>query len=303
MAEQTGEEGDHRPGHAGHLDQQAEEHEQRHRQQDQVRHALVDAPDDDHQRRAGGQRQIAEDAQAEGEGDRDAGEDAAGRDADEEDQQVRPAQVFEQRGGEPEGADDGDDDGRGRDQFPAAACLRQAQRRERRHQPDARGQRGGAPGIGDLQGRRGDRPFLQGIFPGRPGNHHQEGQAGAGGHGFQQGPLLAPGTGQERRHAHVLAAAQGHRRAEHGQPEEQDGGQLVRPDQRAVQDETCDHAREQHGDVGQHQECRRHFHQQAERGLQAGEFGQMGQIGHANLPVLRSSKAQASSPYLAFHSA
>ena len=38
----AGQEIHHRPRHAGHLDQQAEKHEQRHCQQDQVRHALVD---------------------------------------------------------------------------------------------------------------------------------------------------------------------------------------------------------------------------------------------------------------------
>src|SRR5450432_2759542 len=37
------------------------------------------------------------------------------------------------------------------------------------------------------------------------------------------------------RHAHVLAAAERDRRAEHREPQEQDRGQFVRPDQRLVQ--------------------------------------------------------------------
>ena len=77
MAEQAGQERHHRPRHAGHLDQQAEEDEQRHGEQDEVRHALVHAADHDHQRRAGGQRQIAEGREPERERDRHAGEDAA----------------------------------------------------------------------------------------------------------------------------------------------------------------------------------------------------------------------------------
>ena len=48
VAEQAGQEAYHGAGHAGHLDQEAEEHEQRHREQDQVAHALVHAPDHDH---------------------------------------------------------------------------------------------------------------------------------------------------------------------------------------------------------------------------------------------------------------
>jgi len=48
----------------------------------------------------------------------------------------------------------------------------------------------------------------------------------------------------------MLASAQGHDRAQHRQPQEQDGRQLVRPHQRAVQNEARDHAPEQHADVG-----------------------------------------------------
>ncbi len=51
----------------------AEEDEQWHRQQDQVRHAVVHAADDHGQCGGCGQREVAEGAEAEGEGDRDAG--------------------------------------------------------------------------------------------------------------------------------------------------------------------------------------------------------------------------------------
>ena len=73
MAEQAGQKRHHGARHAGHLDQQAEEHEQRHRQQDQMAHALVHAADQHHQRRPRRQREIAEDRQPKAEGDRHAG--------------------------------------------------------------------------------------------------------------------------------------------------------------------------------------------------------------------------------------
>ena len=60
MAEQARQKRHHGARHAGHLDQQPKEHEQRHRQQDEVAHALVHAADQHHQRRARRQRQIAE---------------------------------------------------------------------------------------------------------------------------------------------------------------------------------------------------------------------------------------------------
>ena len=58
-----GEKADHGARHAGDLDQEAEEHEQRHRQQDDVRHALVHPAHHDGQRRAGGERQEGEGAE------------------------------------------------------------------------------------------------------------------------------------------------------------------------------------------------------------------------------------------------
>ena len=97
MAEQAGEEGDHGARHAGHFDEQPEKDEQRHRQQDEVRHALVHAADHDEHRRGGGERQIAEGGEPEGEGDRHAGEHRRRDDADEEDQQVEVAEPVQHR--------------------------------------------------------------------------------------------------------------------------------------------------------------------------------------------------------------
>ena len=50
VPKQARQEVDHGAGHAGHLDQRAKEDEQRHGQQDEVRHAFVHAADQDDQR-------------------------------------------------------------------------------------------------------------------------------------------------------------------------------------------------------------------------------------------------------------
>ena len=83
MAQQAGQERHHGARHAGHLDEQAEEHEQRHRQQDEVAHALVHAANQHHQRRVRRQRQIAVGRKPKSERDRNAGEHAKAGDADE----------------------------------------------------------------------------------------------------------------------------------------------------------------------------------------------------------------------------
>ena len=68
-------------------------------------------------------------------------------------------------------------------------------------------------------------------------------------------------------HAHVLAAPQGHDRAQHRQPQEQDGGELVRPDERLVEDIAPDHAGEKHHDLGDDQQRRRDLDQIPQDGV------------------------------------
>ena len=106
MAEQARQERHHGARHAGHLDQEAEEHEQRHRQQDEVAHALVHAADQHHQRRARGQRQIAVGRKPEPERDRHAGEHAEAGHADKEDDQVEIAERLQRAPEQPEHRDD-----------------------------------------------------------------------------------------------------------------------------------------------------------------------------------------------------
>ena len=92
MAEQARQERHHGARHAGHFDEQPKKDEQRHREQDQMAHALVHAPDQHHERRARGQSEIAEDREPKAEGDRHAREHAEPGDADKEDHKVQIAE-------------------------------------------------------------------------------------------------------------------------------------------------------------------------------------------------------------------
>ena len=73
----------------------------------------------------------------------------------------------------------------------------------------------------------------------------------------------------QRGHPHVLAATQRQHGAEHGEPEEQQRGEFVRPDQRTVERVARDDADEQDGDLGRHQQRGADLQRQAEGAIQA----------------------------------
>jgi hypothetical protein len=114
----------------------------------------------------------------------------------------------------------------------------------------------------------------------------------------------------------MLAALQRHHGAEHRQPQEQDGGEFVGPDQRAMGD-AADHAGEQHDDLRQHQQRRRDFdhvpqdgfqrrdqpaprHRDALAELQRRQGARFED--HARLPTDPSSVLQAWAPNFSRHS-
>ena len=72
-------------------------------------------------------------------------------------------------------------------------------------------------------------------------------------------------AGDHRRHPHVLGAAERDRGAQHGEPQEQDRGQFVRPDQRPVQPVARHHAGKQDDDLGDDQQRRRNLDQHSQR--------------------------------------
>ncbi len=146
--------------------------------------------------------------------------------------------------------------------------------------------------------------------------------------------------GQHRGHAHMFAATQCNDRAQHRQPDEDHRGKFVRPHERPVEHEARDDAGQQHHDVCQHERARGEVDQRAEPTIEehdgrravrearrlhavamvrhvgrgAGPAGpaaqaetgscrmELGHLVHVSLPTERSRIAQASSPYLPFHS-
>jgi hypothetical protein len=70
---------------------------------------------------------------------------------------------------------------------------------------------------------------------------------------------------------HVLGAPQRNDGAEHRQPQEQDGGELIRPGQRPIEDVTRDHARQQHQNLDRDQDGGRDFGDAGEQPVEAAE--------------------------------
>ena len=150
MAEEARQECHHGARHPGHLDQQPEKDEKRHREQNEVAHPLVHAADQHLERRMGRRRQIAEDREPEGERDRHTGKDGGGDHADKKDEEVVVAEPEKDRRTEPEQRNDDGGTAKPRGERKRRAGPRQSNDGKNDHQGDADRQCGGAPGIGDL---------------------------------------------------------------------------------------------------------------------------------------------------------
>ena len=118
VAEQRREEVDDGLAHAGGVEHAAEQHEDRHRQQDDARHALVHAADHHEDRHMGGEGEEAHRADAEAERDRHTDDEADDDEADEEDQDVDVAEARQRRRQQPERAGGRGDQGDAEHQIP-----------------------------------------------------------------------------------------------------------------------------------------------------------------------------------------
>ena len=218
MADQSGQERDHRARHAGGLDQIAEQHEQRHGKQDQVRHALVHAADHDAHRHARRQCQIGEGAEAEGEGDGHAGEDGGGQQHDEEDNQIDVAEPGEDRLQQIERRADQKRQRHRLDDLSHRGDSRQPHQRDQDHQRGTHRQRRGAPCGRDAERRRGDEGFAERELVGRRQDQQQEGGRGRDRQHFDESATARRQRRDQCGHAHVLATAQRHAGAEQAEP-------------------------------------------------------------------------------------
>ena len=121
--------------------------------------------------------------------------------------------------------------------------LRQPQHRRRRSSGPSRPAGPRRARVRDLQRRRGDEALLgtRTRTPARPRSAGMRGRRDRD--DIEERPHGRRYHADQCGHAHVLATLESQHGAQHGEPQEQDRGQLVRPDERRVEDVARDHAR------------------------------------------------------------
>ena len=212
-------------------------------------HALVHAAGHDLERGVGRGDQVGRGGEREGEGDGDAGQDAGAEQDDEEDDEVPVAEAGQDRSAEVDGGSNGGQ-GQGDGQDVAKAKLQQIEDGQDDHQAEAGGDSGGAQAIGPGEGGRGDEGLVVHVVECGADQDQQQDEGREGGqHG---GGGLEPGREATRDGGkpHVGAGMQCQDGAEHGEPEEDHGGEFIAPDERLVEHEAEDDAGQEEQDFG-----------------------------------------------------
>ena len=169
-----------------------------------------------------------------------------------------------------EQADHGGDQRHGAEHELPVTDARQPQDCNRHHKHNANRNGGGAPGVCDLERRGGHVNLLRGELVGRVDDEHEKGQGGRDRDDVEEGPRTRPEHADDRCHAHVFATLEGNDRAQHGEPQEQDRSEFIRPHDRLVKDVTCQDAGKQNNDLGDDQQRRRDLDQRAQDGIDPG---------------------------------
>ncbi|MND31895.1 hypothetical protein D3C80_224580 [compost metagenome] len=164
MAEHRGQELDDRLAHAGGIEHTAQQHENRHRQQNDARHALIHTPDHHDGRNPGGEGQVGEGSKTEAEGDRHAQHQKHGHEQAEEDRQIEIAEGFEHRRCQIKQAGSDRDSDNGHDDVAQFLPAEEIVEDQQQHKTRAKWQSRSAESHGNIERGRGDHPLLDGIF-------------------------------------------------------------------------------------------------------------------------------------------
>jgi hypothetical protein len=126
-----------------------------------MRHPFLDPSHHDHDWGFRGERLIAERGEAEGKCDWQAGEDETSHDADEEDQKIKIAEVFQRGLQQIKPADDERAGSHGAGGVAPASRLDQSDQADCHHDREADRQCRGTPGVRNLHRRRRDRDLVR----------------------------------------------------------------------------------------------------------------------------------------------
>jgi hypothetical protein len=141
------------------------------------------------------------------------------------------------------------------------------------------------------------------MFDRRPQNQNKKRDGGRDRQRFEKGAQPRAGARDQHGHAHVLHAAERHHGAEHGEPQEQDRREFVRPGERPAKAVARDHAGKQDHDFDGSEQRDRDFHRAAEDGVDTNEerprvikrsVGRRGVLGFHSTPRDMLEHARAS---------
>ena len=238
-----------------------------------MRHPLVEPANEQQHRHVGGQHHVGEGRHREGDRNRHAGQHRHPDDQHEEDQQIGIAQAFHigvRQWRIPRRQGRHRDDA---DHHPCGKLPEQPRHRDQDHQPEPHRQGRREPRLRYLQPRHQDTCDLLDILDRGPQHDREEHKARRRRVNLQRHPPRRSHAGDQRGHAHVLAAVERHRRTDHAEPKEHGLGQFVGPDQRTVQHVARNHAQQQDDDLRHHQQRRNQFQHTHQRPLERGRKG------------------------------
>ena len=156
-----------------------------------------------------------------------------------------------------------------------------------------------------------------GELVGRMEHQDQEGERCGNRQDVEKRPRLRFQHSDDCRHSHVLGTLKRQHGAQHGEPEKENAGEFVRPDQRLLEQIAGGNAREEHDDFRDHERSRGDSDERRQEPLDLSQGAGRARVGercagvhflrdlhgrHPMLPAYFCSSAQASSPNLALAS-
>ena len=121
--------------------------------------------------------------------------------------------------------------------------LREPKHGDHEHQSKTDRQSRRAPGVDDVERRRCDVNLVGSKLISRVDDEEQECQGCRYRDHVQERPSARAEHADDGRHPHMLVALEGEHRAQHGEPQEEDAGEFVRPHERGMEDISPNDAR------------------------------------------------------------
>ena len=193
----------------------------------------------------------------------------------------------------------------------------QPQHGEHGHEPEPDRQGRRPPPVRNIERGSRDHDFVRRELVGRVEHQDQEGEGSGNRQDVEKGPRPRSQHSDDCGHSHVLGTLKRQHGAQHREPEKEDSGKFVRPDDRLLEQIAGGNARKEHDDLRDHKRSRGDPDERPEESLDLSRGACRARGGerradvhllhdlHGRYPMLPAyfcSSAQASLPNLALAS-